>query len=314
MRQPASPEMRVVASGLRFPEGPVALADGSLLVVEIANGALTRVAPDGTVDRVAHLGGGPNGAAVGADGAIYVANNGGAVRFRDRDGALWPDHDPDRPPGAGGSIQRVDLASGAVDTLYDACDGRRLNAPNDLVVAGDGSIWFTDLGLVGPRSIERGGVYWCRPDGLEIREVIFPLDQPNGIGLSPAGDRVYVAETNTGRLWGWDVAGPGEVVARRRPATAAGASLLADPGRLTRFDSLAVDGAGWICVARLGSGAIVAVPPTGQDDGIDVVPMPDPYTTNICFGRDGRTAYVTLSSSGRLVSFDWHRPGGATAF
>ena len=309
-----SPEIRVVASGLRFPEGPVALPDGSLLVVEIAGGTLTRITPDGTVDRIAHVGGGPNGAAVGADGAVYVTNNGAAISFRERDGSFWPGYDADRPPGAGGSIQRVDLATGAVETLYEACDGHRLNAPNDLVVAADGSIWFTDLGLVRARSIERGGVYWCRPDGSEIREVVFPLDQPNGVGLSPAGDRLYASETNTGRLWGWDVTGPGEVAAKGTPATAASATLLADPGHLTRFDSLAVDGAGWVCVARLGQGAIVAVPPTGQDDGMEVVPMPDPYTTNICFGRDGRTAYVTLSSSGRLVAFDWHRPGGTTAF
>ena len=309
-----SPDIRVLAAGLRFPEGPVSMADGSVLVVEMAGGTLTRIAPDGAVERIAELGGGPNGAATGADGAVYVANNGGAIRFRDRDGSLVPDYAPDRPPGAGGSIQWVDLESGTVDTLYEACDGRRLNAPNDLAVAADGSIWFTDFGLVRPRSVERGGVYWCRPDGSEIREVAFPLDQPNGIGLSPGGDRLYVAETNTGRLWAWDVAGPGELVARGRPATAADATLLADPGRGTRFDSLAIDGEGWICVARLGVGAIVAVAPTGQDDGMDVVAMPDPYTTNICFGADGRTAYVTLSSTGRLVSFGWHRPGGATAF
>ena len=187
MSDPLPAEIRVVASGLRFPEGPVAMADGSLLVVEIAGGTLARVAPDGTVERVAHLGGGPNGAAVGADGAIYVANNGGAIRFRDRGGALCPDYNPDRPAGASGSIQRVDLGSGSGRHPYDACDGHRLNAPNDLVVAADGSIWFTDLGLVHQRSIERGGVYWCRPDGSEIREVVFPLEQPNGIGLSPAG-------------------------------------------------------------------------------------------------------------------------------
>lgn len=314
MTDPSPADLWVVATGLRFPEGPVALADGSLLVVEIAGGTLTRITPDGAVDRIADLGGGPNGAAVGVDGAVYVTNNGGAITFRERDGAFSPAYDADRPPRAGGSIQRVDLASGAVETLYEACDGRRLHAPNDLVVAADGSIWFTDIGLVRARSIERGGVYWCRPDGSEIREAIFPLDQPNGVGLSPAGERLYVAETNTGRLWGWTVTAPGEVAARRQPATAADADLLADPGRLTRFDSLAVDGAGWVCVARLGSGAIVAVAPGGQDEGIDVVPMPDPYTTNICFGRDGRTAYVTLSSSGRLVGFDWHRPGGSTAF
>jgi gluconolactonase len=203
---------------------------------------------------------------------------------------------------------------GASRRCTKKCGRHRLKAPNDLVFGRDGSLWFTDLGRVHNRTIDRGGVYWCRPDGSEIREVIFPLDQPNGIGLSPDGGRVYVSETNTGRLWGWDIKGPGDVVSRRRPATAGSAVLLADPGHLTRFDSLAVDGDGWVCVARLGDGAILSVPPSGQDCGIDVIAMPDRYTTNICFGPDGTTAFATLSSTGRLAAFDWPRPGGRTAF
>ena len=67
----------VVATGLRFPEGPVPMPDGSVLLVEIARGTLTRVAPDGELSVVAELGGGPNGLAIGPDGAAYVCNNGG---------------------------------------------------------------------------------------------------------------------------------------------------------------------------------------------------------------------------------------------
>src|SRR2546430_144230 len=70
-------EFRTLAEGLQFPEGPVALADGSVLLVEIAAGTLTRIAPDGTKSVVARTGGGPNGAAIGPDGKCYVANNGG---------------------------------------------------------------------------------------------------------------------------------------------------------------------------------------------------------------------------------------------
>ncbi|MCH2100247.1 MAG: SMP-30/gluconolactonase/LRE family protein, partial [Pseudomonadales bacterium] len=61
--------MRELAKGLRFPEGPIALPGGDVLLVEIARGTLTRVALDGTVSVVANLGGGPNGAAIGPDGA-----------------------------------------------------------------------------------------------------------------------------------------------------------------------------------------------------------------------------------------------------
>jgi len=69
-------ELKVIAEGLRFPEGPIAMADGSVLLVEIARGTLSRVR-DGRVEVVADLGGGPNGAAIGPDGACYVCNNGG---------------------------------------------------------------------------------------------------------------------------------------------------------------------------------------------------------------------------------------------
>jgi gluconolactonase len=65
---------RLMASGLGFLEGPVALPDGSVLVVEIAAGRLTRVLPTGELKVIAHVGGGPNGAAIGPDGHIYVCN------------------------------------------------------------------------------------------------------------------------------------------------------------------------------------------------------------------------------------------------
>ena len=66
----------VVATGLEFPEGPVCMADGSIVLVEVKRGTISRVDPDnGSVEVVAQPGGGPNGAAVGPDGALYVCNN-----------------------------------------------------------------------------------------------------------------------------------------------------------------------------------------------------------------------------------------------
>jgi len=61
-------DIRTVTDGLQFPEGPVACADGSVILVEIAAGALTRVAPNGAKTVIATPGGGPNGAAIGPDG------------------------------------------------------------------------------------------------------------------------------------------------------------------------------------------------------------------------------------------------------
>ena len=78
-------QMEEIASGLEFPEGPIAMDDGSVILVEIKRGTLTRVQPDGSTEIIAELGGGPNGAAIGPDGAVYVCNNGG-FEWHDVDG------------------------------------------------------------------------------------------------------------------------------------------------------------------------------------------------------------------------------------
>src|SRR4030095_4923727 len=83
------PAVKQIASGLRFPEGPVAMDDGSVILVEIEPRALSRVAPDGKGRAVATLGGGPNGAAMGPRGKIYVTNNGG-LKFVERPGKMVP--------------------------------------------------------------------------------------------------------------------------------------------------------------------------------------------------------------------------------
>jgi gluconolactonase len=77
-----------------------------------------------------------------------------------------------------------------------------------------------------------------------------------------------------------------------------------DPGDNTLFDSLAVDPAGYVCVATLVHGGITAVAP--DRSVIERIPLADPLTTNIAFAADG-TAYATLSGTGQLVAFDWHR-------
>ena len=87
-------KIREIARGLQFPEGPVALDDGSVLLVEIARGTLTRVDADGKTSVVAECGGGPNGAAIGPDGAVYVCNNGGCFDWHDRFGLLVPGSPP----------------------------------------------------------------------------------------------------------------------------------------------------------------------------------------------------------------------------
>lgn len=302
------PVYREVASGLQFPEGPVWCSDGSVLLVEIRRGTLTRVHPDGRKDVVAECGGGPNGAAVGPDGAIYVTNNGG-FEWHDVGGLVLPGEQP--ASYRGGSIQRVHPKSGKVETLFTSCGDVPLKGPNDLVFDATGGFWFSDLGKMRKRERDRTGIYYAKPDGKHIREMAFPVDGgPNGIGLSPEGDRVYVAETYTGRVWYWELSGPGEI--RRNPVSQNGGYLLADLAQGEALDSLAVDADGNVCVATILHGGITIISPKGEHRH---VATDDLLTTNICFGgQDLRTAFITLSSTGRLVSCEWERPGLRLAY
>lgn len=295
--------MREVAKGLRFPEGPIALDDGSVVLVEIERRTLSRVTPNGKVEVIAELGGGPNGAAMGPDGAIYVCNNGGFA-WVDNDGRLFPAGTPDDYDG--GRIQRVELDSGRVDVLYTECDGYKLNGPNDIVFDADGGMWFTDLGKTYDTYRDLGVVYYAKPDGSHISRQILHRETPNGIGLSPDEKTLYFAETLTGRLWAYDIEAPGRVVAE------SGRLVAGLPG-YQLFDSLAVDAHGNVCVATIINGGITSISPDGSR--IEHFPTDDPVTTNICFGgEDLRTAYITLSSSGRLVATEWPRPGLALNF
>ncbi len=299
-------DIEKVTDGLEFPEGPVALPDGSVAVVEIHSGRVTRVQPDGTKDTIADVGGGPNGAALGPDGALYVVNNGGFVwtKLGDLNIPIDLATGVNEPDGfEGGWVDRVDLATGEVTTLYRECDGRRFNSPNDIVFDTDGGFWFTDLGKVRAREQDRGSLYYAHADGSEVVEVAHGLQGPNGVGLSPDGATVYVAESYTGRLLAWDVTGPGEVRGPR------GRVVVATPAG---FDSLAVEEDGHVVVAAISHGVCVIDPLHGSHEFVE---MPDPFVTNICFtGDDRRTAYLTMSGGGWLGRTTWPRAGLALAY
>ena len=300
-----TPRVTPIASGLRFPEGPIAMPDGSVILVEIARRTLSRVTADGTVHVIATLGGGPNGAAMGPGGRIYVTNNGG-LEFIERPGRLFPiaqsrDY-------TGGSIQVVDPDSGKFETLYEACDGRRLRGPNDLVFDSAGGFWFTDLGKTRERDQDRGAVYYARADGSRITEAIFPLERPNGIGLSPDERTLYVVETPTARCWAFRLSAPGQIESANGPYRGEKGRVVVGLGGYQMFDSLAVDGEGHVAVATLITGAVSDIWPDGSR--VDQYALPDMMVTNVCFGGpELRTAFATLSMGGTLVSFEWPRPG-----
>jgi gluconolactonase len=289
----------VVATGLKFPEGPIWMPDGSIVLVEIAAGRLSRVQPDGSVETVSELGGGPNGAAIGPDGKCYVCNSGG-FSWIEVDGLLYPEGTPDSY--AGGRIERVDLETGEFDTVYTECEGNALSGPNDIVFDSEGGFWFTDTGKLFRRTTTRGGLYYAKTDGSHIEEVIYPLEFPNGVALSPEEDRVYFCETLNGRLWQYPLDGVGQLAADTIPGSPD--NLHHAPGGIRGFDSMAVDGAGNVCQATVFEGGISVVSPEGEL--VEFISLPDPLVTNICFGGDDLpTAYITMSGTGQLIKMSW---------
>ncbi|MDZ7628527.1 MAG: SMP-30/gluconolactonase/LRE family protein [Parvularculaceae bacterium] len=299
-------DIEIVAEGLQFPEGPIAMADGSIVLVEIKRQTLTRVTPGGRRETIAEIPGGPNGAALGPDGRIYVCNNGG-FEWREIMGQTISGDAP--ADYGGGSIVAVDLTTRKVETLYTHVDGHRLKGPNDLVFDRSGGFWFTDLGKSYHRHRDHGGLYYAQPDGSKIVEAAYPLFSPNGVGLSADEKTVFVADTFTARLLAFDLSGPGEIAPSALPL----------PGRVVAtlpgyqfLDSLAVEADGRVCVATLLNGGITMIAGDGVSEHI---PMPDLFPTNICFGgKDRRDAYITLSGTGRLGKVRWPRAGLALNF
>lgn len=299
---------KLITTGLRFPEGPIWLPNGDVLVVEIERGTLTRVSPDGTKTVVGDCKGGPNGAAMGPDGKVYICNNGGFI-WAEQDGMLFPGNQP--PDYIGGRIQTVDLNTGEVKSLYTEFEGVGLRGPNDIVFDKNGGFYFTDLGKGRPESVDRGAIYYGKPDGSPLVKVVGPLDHPNGISLSPDDKTLYVCETITGRVWEWTLESPGVV-------SQAGAMFAAPGGgRLTvsmpgyqLLDSMTVDSEGNLCLATLITGCVTVVSPKGEILRQVKPPKEDPLVTNVCFGgADLKTAFITVSANGELWSCDWPVPG-----
>lgn len=295
-------EVQILATGLGFPEGPVAMAGGSVILTEIRNKRCSLVTPDGKVSVFSEAGGGPNGLAIGPDSALYLCNNGGSRYVVGSSMGQGPAEDY-----VHGSIQRLDAATGAAKTLYTHCDGHKLSAPNDLVFDEHGGFYFTDLGKRYARHRDHGGLYYAMPDGSSVKEIAFPILSPNGCALSPDNKIVYVADTESARLWAFAIEAPG-VLKKDTAHAAHGGRLVGSLGGHARFDSMAVTASGNICVATLGTGHITVFSPAGRI--LEQVKMPDVYPTNICFGgADLKTAYITLSDTGRLGVMRWSEPG-----
>jgi gluconolactonase len=286
-------DFEIIAEGLAIPEGPLACDDGSVLVVEVGGGRIVRVTPDGRKQTVAEPGGGPNGLAIGPDGALYCCNNGGFDMSK-ADGM----HAPPAPGYTGGTIQRVNVATGKVETMLEGYEGRSFGGPNDIVFAADGSFWFTDYGKWLPDGSRHGGLYQATVDGA-LRQIAFGTNL-NGVGLSPDGKTAYAAAT----FERWILAFDTDPAAGRQ----IGRVVTSLTGRKF-IDSMAIEASGVIAVGSLmEEPGIVRIDPVSGSSTF--VRTPDKLPTNIAFGGpDMRTAYITFTERGALAKCRWDLAG-----
>lgn len=328
--------LEIMASNLGYPEGPVHCSDGSILLVEIKHEQLSLIPADGSAKQVvATIKGGPNGAAVGPDNRIYVCNDGGFdwIPIPLPNGQILDIAGNQPADYVGGSLQAYDPASGKLETLYTSCAQREnppgttvadwspaypLCGPDDLVVDEAGGIWFTDYGKIRERDRDITGLYYAAADGSSITQAVYPLNNPNGVALSPDGKRLYVALTFERKIVYYELDSPGVIVPNKvtgpDQGTLDGSHLLtANFEGQAVLDSMAVDCEGNVYIATMlpngnnpmSNGGISIVSPQG-DVRYFPITLPDnkfaPLPSNICFGGpDMKTAYITCGASGYLL-------------
>lgn len=295
--------MRTWASGLAFPEGPVLMPDGSVILSELLGNRVVRVWEDGTKTVIAEPVGMPNGLAFGPDGHLYCANMGGLLN---PEAVSWlQGADVSRLKYRGGSIQRIDIATGEVVDIVAEADGLGLRAPDDLIFDSSGGFYFTDIGVndAQRRVNDETGIYYVPADLSHARRVVKSMTPTNGLGISADGTKLYWTEYLTGRLFVRTINGPGKLV---EPEVPFGDCIFTHPLPITWFDSLTVMASGDVAVAvhngtPQGRSGVITFDAEGRELSFEA--FDDVFTTHVIYSVSGEpTAYVTLSATGRLVS------------
>jgi len=277
----AAIESKVLAA-VAFNEGPAVAPDGTVYFSEIQGNRILRVAPGGVWEEFRNPSGRANGLAFDGEGRL-VACEGAAT-------------------GGNRRVTRTNLETGEVEVLATEFEGKRLNSPNDLTIAEDGRIYFTDprYGSQDGRELETEDVYLIRPTGELERVATAPdVTKPNGIALSPDETALFVADTRPGppseaRVVRFDVAEDGSL---------SNPSVHYSFGEGRGIDGMAIDGEGRIYgAAGLSSNGpdnppgVYVISPDGELERI--LPVPEDSSTNCTLSADGKTLFVT---AGKLL-------------
>lgn len=277
-------EPGIFASGLRGPEGPAFDQAGNLYVTELEGGAVQRIAPDGTVSAFVRTGGRPNGSAFHRNGDLYIADASLGAVFR-----VPPDGRP---------------------YMFADAGEEPFRNPNDLAFDRQGGLYLTDPVMNG--GDPDGRVHYVEPDG-DIRLFAEGLRFPNGVALTPDGDRLMVAETRTGAIHEFILDAPGSYAQRRVRVELEHGPERGGP------DGMAFTEDGFLYVAIARFGAVVVIDP--DDNLVERIEPGGGFPTNVAFGgSERRTLFITEIETGTVRRLETTRRGallygqqGATA-
>jgi gluconolactonase len=271
----------IIATALAFGEGPVWCDDGRIVCTSVAGGCLYRVSPeDRCAEVIATTGGGPNSCAAASGGGFLVTQNGG-VDFTQFNLPGFGELPPCTPVTPG--IQYVSATGDSRYVATETADGSPMRGPNDLVVAGDGTVYFTDPGHYPLPEVPSGRVMKLDRHGT-VSVIANGFTYCNGIALAPDGALVVVEQHGLVRL---DAEGGRQWIVER---------LGAAPGDGFCVD---VDGNHYVCCST--DHCIRVIDRDGAE--VDVLEIDGPgLVTNCCFGgADGRSLFATDAIPGRVL-------------
>jgi gluconolactonase len=270
------------AVSIAFTEGPAVDAEGNVFFSEIRGNRILKYTPDSDWTEFRRPSRRANGLTFDSQGRLLAC-----------EGAR---------EGGGRQVTRTDMREGRLEVLADRYRGKRLNSPNDLVVDSMGRIYFTDPRYGGQegRELETEDVYMIETDGSLKRILTLPdIHKPNGIGISPDGKSLYVADTKPGppveaRLMVFDLQDDG---------IPSNGRVLHSFGSGRGIDGMAIDKEGNIYGAAGNNNnppenkaGVYVITPEGALVGR--IPIPEDEVTNCTFGgNDLRTLYITAGKN-----------------
>ena len=250
-----SSEVKQVATGFKFTEGPAVAPNGDIYFTDIPNNKIHVWSPKEQLSTYRENSGGANGLLFDNNGNLLVCE--------------------------GGNRRLIMInPNNKVTILADNFKGKKLNSPNDLWIDPKGGIYFTDPRYGKRNNLEQNGehVYYLPPEGGVLKRVIDDMVRPNGIVGTPDGKTLYVADHGGKKIWSYSVGNNG---------TLSGKKLFAGEGS----DGMILDSKGNL---YLTTDAVLVYNPEGKLlRRIEVPERP----SNVCFGKDGETLFITARSS-----------------